>query len=307
LTVRGRHVRYRVTGPADAPRVLLLHGVTRSLEDWNEQHELLSGQYRVISVDLPGFGHSQRLREPVSLAGLARFVEDFLDEIGVPGPVHVAGNSLGGAVAMQLAVQAPDRVRSLLLANSAGFGREVTPTLRILGVRPRAVAKAMLRPNRTVALQAERSIFHDPSFATPERVDLAYRLSARPEGADAMLDTLGSLGGLRGVHAAWRAELLPAVAALAHPTLVVWGDDDRILPAKHLLAAREALPHAQWHLFPATGHMPQIERAEEFATLAREFWSSDEPDPQSGSQSGSASAPEAAAVDGEPETVAGQV
>ncbi|MEZ0089106.1 alpha/beta fold hydrolase [Streptacidiphilus sp. EB129] len=271
LTVRGRTVRYRETG-AGRP-VLLLHGVARSLDDWSEQHDLLSGEYRVISVDLAGFGGSQRLTEPTTLPGLARAVGEFLDVLGVDEPVRVAGNSLGGAVAMRLAVQSPDRVHSLLLVNSAGFGREVTATLRVLAIRP--LGRTLLRPSRRASVMAERSIFHDRTFATPARVDRALRLAGRPDGASVMLETLHSLGGIRGIRgidAGWRRELLAAVAPLDLPTMVVWGDRDLILPAHHLDAARAAFPRARTHLFPRTGHMPQIERSEELAKLALEFW-----------------------------------
>ena len=268
LAVAGRTVRYRDTG--DGPPVLLLHGVGRSLEDWDEQHLLLSSRHRVISVDLAGFGGSQRLSGLTTLPGLARAVEDFLDALEVKEPLHLAGNSLGGAVAMQLAALAPTRVRSLLLVNSAGFGREVTPALRILSVRP--LGRALLGPSRAGAVQSERAIFHDRSLVTAARVDRAVRLAGRPDGAAAMLEILASLGDLRGVHRAWRHQLLAQVSALDLPTFVVWGDRDRILPAGHLDAARAAFPCARTHLFAATGHMPQIERAEDFAGLALDFW-----------------------------------
>ncbi len=287
LMVNGRVVRCRDTGAG--PPVLLIHGVGRSLEDWDAQHDLLSAQcsperarrpsrraaarYRVISVDLPGFGGSQRLAEPNTLAGLARFAADTLDALGVSEPVRVAGNSLGGAVAMRLAVDSPERVASLLLVNSAGFGREVTPGLRILSARPNTLARAVLRPSRTGARFAERSVFHDAAFATPARIERGLRFAGRPDGADVMLETLRPLGGLRGQYPGWRAELLTAVSALDLPILLVWGECDVILPASHLDAARAALPAARTHLFPGAGHMPQVERALDFAKLALDFWS----------------------------------
>jgi pimeloyl-ACP methyl ester carboxylesterase len=270
-TVRGRRVRYRDTGAGEV--VLLLHGIVRSLEDWDEQHALLSDRYRVLSVDLAGYGESEPMREPYALPTLARFVEDVLDALGVEGPVHVVGNSLGGAVALQLSVQAPQRVRDLVLVNSAGFGREVTLALRLLALRP--LARLLLRrPSRGAARRSELSIFADPSFATTERVELGLRLAGRPEGTRVLLETAGALGGLRGVHPRWRRELLREAARSGVPTLVTWGSEDRVLPAVHLDAARRELPHARTHLFPATGHMPQIERAREFAELVTDFWAS---------------------------------
>lgn len=92
-----------------------------------------------------------------------------------------------------------------------------------------------------------------------------------------MLELVGSLGTWRGVRPRWRAELLAAVAALDLPTLVIWGDRDLILPARHLEAARALLPRARCHLFADTGHMPQIERAAAFHALVTEFWSDPAP------------------------------
>ncbi|MPQ97052.1 alpha/beta fold hydrolase [Modestobacter sp. I12A-02628] len=269
VDVRGRRVRYRDEG--SGPVVLLLHGIARSLEDWDPQVPLLAGRYRVLAPDLAGYGESEPLREPYSLPTLARSVEDLLDALGIDGPVHVAGNSLGGAVAMQLSVQAPPRVRTLTLVNSAGFGREVTATLRLLAIRP--LARLLLRrPTLAAARHTEQSLFADPALATDERVRRGYRFAGRPHGTRVLLETASSLGGLRGVHPHWRRELLDQVRAHGIPTLVTWGDADRVLPATHLDGARRDLAHARTHLFPGTGHMPQIERADEFAELVQAFW-----------------------------------
>jgi pimeloyl-ACP methyl ester carboxylesterase len=269
LTVGGRRVRYRVSG--DGPTVVMLHGIGRSLEDWNEQHALLQDRFRVVSLDLAGFGGSEPLTEPCSLPAFARFVEDFLDAAEVAGPVHLVGNSLGGAIAMQVAAQAPHRVTSLALVDSAGFGREVSLTLRLLAIRP--LARLLLRhPTWSGTRQVERSIFHDPAFATDARIEHAYRLAHRPHAAPVLLETARSLGTLRGVRPEWRQRLLDAVAELGIPILVVWGSKDRILPAAHLNAAAARLPHARTHLFEDTGHMPQIERADAFSRLVTDFW-----------------------------------
>jgi pimeloyl-ACP methyl ester carboxylesterase len=268
IRVGGRRVRYRVDGAG--PSVVMLHGIGRSLEDWSEQHELLRDRFRVYSVDLAGFGESEPLTEPSTLPALAGFVEDFLDAAHVAGPVHLAGNSLGGAVAMQVAVQAPHRVASLVLVDSAGFGREVSLTLRLLAIRP--LGRLLLRPSRWGSRQVERSLFHDPALATDERIEHGYRIAQRPHGARVLLETARSIGTLRGVRAQWRQRLLETVAKLGIPVLVVWGSSDRVLPAAHLSNAAARLPQARTHLFDDTGHMPQIERAEAFSGLVTDFW-----------------------------------
>ncbi|MEU5942051.1 alpha/beta fold hydrolase [Micromonospora sp. NPDC047548] len=271
VTVHGRRVRHRVDG--DGPPVVLLHGLGRSLRDFTEQHELLARGFRVHSVDLPGYGGSLPMAEPYTLPALGRFVGHYLDAVGVDQPAHLVGNSLGGAVAMRFAAIEPARVASLALVNSAGFGQEVTVALRLLALRP--FGRLLLRPNRAVARRAERALFHDPALATEERI--AYALARQPYAARVMLETCRSLGTLRGVRPQWREELLTEVARLDVPILIVWGDRDLILPAGHLDAARARLPRARTYLFTNCGHLPQIERAEEFHRLLVDFWATAEP------------------------------
>ncbi|MGK5685062.1 alpha/beta fold hydrolase [Actinoplanes sp. URMC 104] len=261
-------VRYRVSGPADAPPVVMLHGIGRSLEDWEPQRPLLDADHRVINLDLPGFGLSRRLSGPTTLEGLAGAVWATLDGLGVTRPVHLMGNSLGGAVAMRMLTGAPARVSTLTLASSAGFGKEVTLALRLLAV-PGLGRRLLARIDPRAARRVERSLFFDRAHVTEERVAMAVEIARQPDFAAVYLETARALGGFRGIAPRWRSELLARVAEHPKPTLLVWGERDLILPAAHLAAARAALPYARWHLFPDTGHMPQLERPEEFAALVR--------------------------------------
>ncbi|MEV4639764.1 alpha/beta fold hydrolase [Actinoplanes sp. NPDC049548] len=270
LTVRGATVRVHETGDPGDPPILLLHGIGRSLEDWSPQHERLSGRWRVISVDLPGFGLSDRMPGPITLASLADGVLATLDTLGEERPLHVMGNSLGGAVAMQLLAFAPARVSTLTLVNSAGFGKEVAFFLRALAI-PGLGRRLLRRVDARVARRVERALFFDRAYVTQERVDFALRVAARPEHALVFLETAQALGTFRGIRSPWRRTLLEEVARHPRPTLIVWGEKDLILPATQLAAARVAFPEARWQLFPDTGHMPQIERADEFADLAEMF------------------------------------
>ncbi|WP_036371801.1 alpha/beta fold hydrolase [Micromonospora sp. ATCC 39149] len=268
VTVRGRASRCRVAG--DGPLVVLLHGIGRTLADFAELHDRLARDHRVVSLDLAGHGGSAPLDEPHTLPALARAAADCLDALGVAGPAHLVGNSLGGAVAMRLAVDDPARAASLVLVDSAGFGREVTVALRLLALRP--LGRLLLRPSRAVARRTERALFHDRRYVTETRLAEAMAAARRPHAARVMLELVDSLGTFRGVAGPWREELLDAVARLDLPILVVWGERDLILPAAHLDAARTRLPRARTHLFADTGHLPQVERAEEFHRLVTGFW-----------------------------------
>ena len=269
VEVCGARVRYHETGPSDGPPVVLLHGIGRSLQDWELQHTRLPPTHRIISLDMPGFGLSQRLAAVTSLESLSGAVRATLSTLGVTDSVHLMGNSLGGAVAMRMTVDDPGRVRTLTLVNSAGFGRTVTAALRVLALP--GLGRPMLRrmADPRIARRTERSIFFDRALVTPERVETAIKLARQPDFAAVYLEAARALGGVRGVAPKWRSELLPRVAALGKPTLLVWGARDLILPSAHLAAARLAFPSARSHMFPDTGHMPQIERPDEFAELVR--------------------------------------
>jgi pimeloyl-ACP methyl ester carboxylesterase len=268
VDVRGTRIRYHETGPATAPPVVMLHGIGRSLEDWSLQHDRLSGEHRVISVDMPGFGLSQRMPASTTLGTLADGVWATLDALGESRPAHLMGNSLGGAVAMQMLVDEPDRVATLTLANSAGFGKEVTFALRMLAV-PGVGRPLLRRIDPRAARRIERSLFADRALVTDERIALALKIARQPDFTAVYLEIAKALGGFRGIAPRWRSELLRRVAEQPRPTLLVWGERDLILPSAHLATARAALPHAQSHMFADTGHMPQIERPDEFAALVR--------------------------------------
>lgn len=269
ILVKGRSTRVRVEGAAPDPPIVLLHGLGRSLEDWAPQHRRLDG-YRTIALDMPGFGFSTRLSGPVSLPGLAQAVVDTLDVLDEQRPVHVMGNSLGGAVAMQLLALQPQRVATLLLANSAGFGSEIHPVVRLMAV-PAIGRLATRYPTRASTRFIERTIFADPSLVTRVRIDHALAIARQPETGAVVHETAHLLGTGREIRPEWRNELIAEASDHPRPTLILWGDRDRILPARQLEAACRLLPHAQRHLFGGIGHMPQIETADEFAELALDF------------------------------------
>lgn len=275
ITVAGRRTRVRVEGDSANPPVLLLHGIGRSLEDWGPQYARLSASHRIIALDIPGSGFSDRMPESTTLAVLARGVIETLDELGERRPLNVVGNSLGGAVAMQILALSPDRVASLVLANSAGFGAEAALLLRLMSV-PVLGELATMRTTRASARLAERLSFADPRLATTARIDHALAIAARADTRNVLLETTRELATLRAVKTGWRQALAAAVANHQRPTLVLWGDRDRVLPAHHLDAARQLLPHAETELFTGVGHMPQIERPDEFADRVLAFLSAAE-------------------------------
>ena len=233
ITVNGRSTRVQVDGDPANPPVLLLHGITRSLEDWSAQIGLLSAKYRVIAPDLPGFGFSARKPEPATLQALADGAAETLDALDEHRPCHVIGNSLGGATAMQLLATHPDRVATLTLVDPAGFGSEVTPLIRLVAV-PGLGRLSTSRSTVFGARLMERVCFADPALVTRQRIEHSLAISAQP-GSGAFVHEMASfMGTPRGVKSQWRRDLLDAAARHPRPTLIIWGERDRVLPAHHL-------------------------------------------------------------------------
>lgn len=251
--------------------VVLIHGIGSSMEYWIHNIHTLAKHHRVYAMDLVGNGRSDKPAAPYSFPYFAQFVNDFLQAQNIDR-VSLIGNSMGGGVALQFTLQFPDKVEKLVLVDSAGLGREVSlffrlPTLPLVG-------KWLTRPRREGTAQLMREAFYDPALITDELVDFNYQMSTLPGAQGAILSTLRRNITLRGVQDhIWRA-IVDNLHNITAPTLVIWGQQDRILPVAHAQVARDRIANVQLHLIDHCGHMPQMERPEEFNAVVLEFLAS---------------------------------
>jgi pimeloyl-ACP methyl ester carboxylesterase len=266
VRLHGHEVSYRSAGER-GPLILLVHGITGSAATWDPVTERLARDHRVLVPDLLGHGDSAKPRGDYSLGAHAAGLRDLLIALGEERAT-VVGHSLGGGIAMQFAYQFAERVERLALVSSGGLGREVSLLLRAAAlpgagrVLPLVAAPWLLGAGAATARALGRVGLRAGSDLSGMAQGIASLGSV--EARAAFIATVQSVidpGGQR-VNASDRLYLAAEV-----PTLIVWGERDLILPATHLAAARAALPHAQSHLFAGTGHMPQIERPDEFAAL----------------------------------------
>lgn len=254
--VDGIRVRYARRGTEAGTPVLFIHGFGGDLNNWLFNLDALAERHPVIALDLPGHGQSDAKLPGVSIASLAGFVGRFLDTVGIDGPVHVVGHSMGGAIALQLALDAPQRVARLALVSPAGLGAEVNS-----GYTDGFVQAQSRRELKPVLEQ----LFADPALVSRQMVDdmLKYK---RMDGIEPLLAELGAALFADGRQAPLPAERLQA---LGQPTLVFWGRDDQVIPAAH---ADGAPAGAEVVLFDATGHMAMLEQASAVnAALKRHF------------------------------------
>jgi pimeloyl-ACP methyl ester carboxylesterase len=269
VTVEGMTTQYLEAG-AGAP-LLLLHGYEQSATSWRWVIPTLARTRRVLALSLPGHGDSAPAVGGYAPGrDLAPFVAGFLDTLGV-GPLDVVGNSVGGAVALRLALADPARVRTLTLVASAGLGREVNPLLA-LAAAP-VVGELAIMLSRVLGGDLVRTTMSTAMlFAQPWRVPVEFvteqhaqgRRAGQLEAATVMARALFDVTGQREV-------LLDELHSVSMPTLVVWGGCDYVLPAYQAQAAVDRLPAGRLSVFPDCGHLPHVECPDRFAAVLGEF------------------------------------
>jgi pyruvate dehydrogenase E2 component (dihydrolipoamide acetyltransferase) len=235
-------LRYAKRGEG-AETIVLVHGFGGDLDNWLFNIEALAGKARVYALDLPGHGQSTKaLREP-SLEGLSRALIAFMDVVGIDS-AHLVGHSMGGAVALRTARDATERVKSLTLISSAGFGPEINGTY-IDGF----VAAASRRELKPVIEQ----LFHDPKLVSRQLVDdlLKYKR------LDGVSEALSSLARALFVGGRQAAVLAGDLGKVQQPIQVIWGANDRIIPSSHA----DLSGKAGAEVIDGAGHMVQMEKA----------------------------------------------
>jgi 4,5:9,10-diseco-3-hydroxy-5,9,17-trioxoandrosta-1(10),2-diene-4-oate hydrolase len=251
--------------------VVLFHGLGGSVEDWILNINTMAEHHRVYAIDLVGFGRSDKPSVPYSFSYLAQFVNDFMEAQNVD-QANLIGHSMGGGVTLQFAIQYPDKVQKLVLLASGGLGRELYLPFRLCTLP--LIGEWLTRPSRKGVAQLLNDCVHDPALVTDEWVELGYQLAALPGAQEAILSALRANCNLRGLRGDVTHIILDTLPNITAPTLIVWGEQDRIVPVAYAHVAEKDIPNSRLHIFDACGHIPHMEHAEEFNALALEFLAS---------------------------------
>ena len=226
--------------------VVLLHGLMGEIDHWEPALEHLGGRQRAMAPLLPIF---DPLLAETSLAALADHVVRGLDGLGIERAV-VGGNSLGGHVALTLALRWPARVSGVILTGSSGlFERGFTRNVPHL-------------PTAEYVREKMEEIFYDPELVTPSWVEAVRRIVTTRASA---------LRVVQFARAAKRDSLEARLPEVAVPTLLVWGKDDRITPVEVAERFHQLIPGSELAFITNCGHAPMLEHPEVFAHIVREW------------------------------------
>jgi pimeloyl-ACP methyl ester carboxylesterase len=247
VTVDNCRVRLMRGGSGTA--VLFLHG-GGGAGRWLPCMDRLAAGCDLIVPEHPGFGQSETPPWLDTVADLANFYLDFLDELDLHS-VHLVGHSLGGWIAAELAVRDRSRLASLTLVASAG--------IHVNGVEQ---VDAFLRNDE----QRIRDLFHDQTLA-----DTALVRAQRPEGEDIDLKNRMATAKLVWQPRSHDPQLQKWLHRIDVPTLLIWGEHDRLFPKEHAFAYERLIPGAKAVIIPECGHLPHVEKADIFATELAAF------------------------------------
>jgi len=269
VEVDGLPIRYLVAGTG--PPLVLLHGAGDNSLDWKWVMPALAATHRVYAADLPGSPESARPAADYSPAFFERFVAAFVDALDI-GQATFVGNSLGGLIALRLALSEPARVTALVLVDSAGLGRAVNPVFTSVNVP--GLGEAAMPFWRTPIGAYQRAwgrtalLFAHPRRSVPhEWLEEQRRLALLPGYLEAHLTVLRALVSPFGQ----REVLVDNLPALKIPTLIVWGDRDRVFPKSQAREAISRLREGSLALIPKCGHMPHVEHPDHFLVAFEEF------------------------------------
>jgi pimeloyl-ACP methyl ester carboxylesterase len=265
ILVDGIQVRYRDSG-GSGPVVLFLHGIGGSLELWEAQFVAANQGLRLIALDLPGHGLSDFGRQPYAPKTFARFVWQFADALDLD-KIHLAGNSMGGAISLQMLSQQANRVQTVLLAAAATLGREGPLPFRLMTL-PLA-GELMSRASPMAVTQQLQAIFH-PTFVVSQALRATVtRNVMRPGAQAAFLATLRQMSDLGGQREVLVSAAQAILRAATVPVLLLHGRQDRVIACTQSANAQRHAPATRLQLVNDCGHTPQLEQPAIFNAALR--------------------------------------
>ncbi len=269
ITLHGNQVSFLRAG--EGPAVLLLHGIAGSYETWAPLIPALADEFTVIAPDMLGHGCSAKPRGDYSLGAYASGARDLLLALGHESAT-IVGHSLGGGVAMQFAYQFPVHTERLALVSSGGLGDEVSVILRAATlpgselVLPLITKAWVTDTGRRIGGWLD-GLGLQPSADITE-IARGYATLADPEAREAFICTARSVIDYRGQRVSARDRLYLAESV---PSLIVWGERDRIIPCSHGKRAAGEMPGSRFELFEGAGHFPHLARPIPFCRLLARF------------------------------------
>ena len=265
IDVVGARVNYVEMG--EGTPLLFVHGLSGCWQNWLENIPHFARTHRVVALDLPGFGASPMPPWEITIPAYGRFVRDFCERLGIDR-CSIAGNSMGGFIASEVAITEPERVDDLTLVSAAGITwARARREPAVMAARVGRAAMPALLKLQTSSMRRQRlrrsafqGVFFDPNGLRREMLWENFVPAMKTPGYfDAMRNLVGY-------------DIRDRLEEIGVPTLIVWGRNDRVVPVPAALSYKKRIgDNAELVIFDECGHVPQIERPVRFNRVLERF------------------------------------
>lgn len=266
IEIDGARVHFQKFGDSTNPTLLLIHGYTASTYVWHSVAPRLAENFHIIAADLIGFGYSEKPRVfDYSIASHARMLTRLMDRLGI-GRAVLVGSSYGGAVASTVALDYPERVEKLVLVDAVCNDEVLNhPLLKLTAIPSigELLSPFLIDSKRLLKYRMQNTLApENHHLITPERLDSVHRPQNAADAHHSFLATAR----------AWDAcRIQDDAQFITQPTLLVWGEKDRVIPLHNGEKLFDSIPNSRFVILRNCGHVPQEEKPEIFTRVVTDF------------------------------------
>lgn len=257
---QGIELHYRDEGDRDKPVLFLLHGIMASLHTWDGWVETLQDDFRLIRMDIPGFGLTGPYADGIyNIERAVDMVDQLSDKLGIES-FFIAGNSMGGYISWNFASAHPEKVDRLILLDAAGYPFKPPMMLELLRTPVLKDSMAYITP-RFIVTQTLNEVYGDAAKVTDQVIDRYHDLMLREGNREAVVSVFASIA---------HVESSP-IKQLKVPTLIQWGEADAWIPLANSEKFAADIEDAKTIVYPGVGHIPMEEIPQQSANDAKDF------------------------------------
>lgn len=267
VVIHGIKIRYRQQGTGKKV-VILLHGLGGFLENWHASIPVLAEQHTVYAIDLPGFGESDKPNCRYTIDFFLKVITGFIQHFHYK-KVTLIGNSLGGGLALMMAIRHPNMIAKMVLASPVGFSKQLPRSFRLMSLS--YINAVFLKPTFEKSRKGIKDATVQHQFITDEYVQLFFNYLKLPATKRALLNVLSSMATVFGIKSHLINEVSQNLPLVKHKTLIIWGKQDPLLPLDYARAQIAKLPNAELVALNNCGHVPQLEMPDAFNRLVMGF------------------------------------
>jgi 4,5:9,10-diseco-3-hydroxy-5,9,17-trioxoandrosta-1(10),2-diene-4-oate hydrolase len=268
LVIDGIRIRYDRKGKVNASPLVLLHGLGGSLETFQANIDFFAQEYDVIAIDFPGFGYSDKPATRYTIHFQVLKLKRLLDQLQLDN-IYLAGHSMGGAIAIHFAHLFASRVKKLILICNAGMDKQIHYLLRLSAI---PLSPLIFDLGHVSGIsQMLKNCVYNSDIITSELIHLYQDIFEQHNSVHAYFSQLKSFVTIYGQEKSFLISTREKLPQLIMPTLIIWGNNDRILPVSHAKIAHDNIHNSECIFFDNCGHIPQLEKPEQFNTCVHQF------------------------------------